>query len=93
MKYHIKQGTAGKLIELNLNQDAIIKDWIVRKDITFQNSLIDPIVVKTMVEDAQKSLAGTLANQGYALFGGDSGGDRQARWVLAIPYSEIEIRL
>lgn len=92
MKYRIKKGAVGKLIELNPNQDAIIKEWVVRKDIEFANCLIDPLVVKTLVEDAQNCLAGALANQGYALFGGDSGNDRRARYVLAIQYKEIELR-
>jgi len=91
LNYLVKKGTVGKLIEINPNQDAVIKDWTLRKEIVFSNSLIDPIVVKTMVEDAQKSLAGTLAKQGYALFGGDSGNDRKARFVLAVPYDQIEL--
>lgn len=91
MKYRIKKGNPAKLIELNANEDAKVTSWVVRKDHEFGNCLIDPIVVKSMVEDAQKSLAGSLANQGYALFGGDSGGDRDARYVLAILYSQLEI--
>lgn len=91
MKYRITKGKPAKLIELNTIDDAKVSDWVVRKDHEFETCLIDPIVVKTMVEDAQKSLAGSLANQGYALFGGDSGGDRQARWVLAILYADLEI--
>lgn len=91
MTYRVKKGTTGKYIELNPNQDAIIKDWIVRKDCEFPNCLIDPVVVKTMVEEAQKCVAGVLANQGYALFGGDSGNDRRARYVLAVKYGDVEI--
>lgn len=91
MKYRIKKGNPAKLIELNPNADAKVTSWVVRKDHEFEYCLIDPIVVKTMVENAQKTLAGSLANQGYALFGGDSGGDREARYVLAILYSTLEI--
>ncbi len=91
MKYRIKKGTPGKLIELVPNQDAKVTDWIMRKDLEFPNSLIDPFIVKAMVEQAQNCLAGTLANQGYALFGGDSGNDRRARYVIAIQYNQIEI--
>ena len=88
MIYRVKKGIAAKLIELNLNQDAKVTDWVVRKDLEFPECLIDPIVVKTMV---QNSLAATLASQGYALFGGDSGSDRSARYVIAVPYNQLEI--
>lgn len=91
MKYRVKQGMIGKMIELNPAQDALVRDWTVRKTIDFEHCLIDPHTVKTLIADAQTSLAGTLANNGYALFGGGSGGDRHARFVLAIPYSQIEI--
>lgn len=91
MKYRIKKGSPAKLIELSSIEDAKVSDWIVRKDQEFDTCLIDPIVVKTMVAHSQKSLAGSLATQGYALFGGDSGGDRHARYVLAILYIHLEI--
>ncbi len=91
MSYLIKKGTPGKLIELKPHEDAVIKDWTIRKDVEFESCLIDPLVVKTMVEAAQKTIAGTLATQGYALFGGDSGGDRRARYVLAVQYDKITI--
>lgn len=93
MNYRVKKGTLAKVIQQTPNQDAKIlhESWTVRKDIEFLECLIDPIVVKTMVEEAKKSLAGSLANQGYALFGGDSGGDRQAMYILAIPYAHIEV--
>lgn len=91
MNYSVRKNTVGKLIELIPNRDAVIKVWTLRKDVVFSDCLIDPFVVKTMIEDVQKSLAGSLAIQGYALFGGDSGGDRLSRYVLAVPYDKIEL--
>jgi hypothetical protein len=93
MKFRVKRGTPAQVIQQTPNQDATVlhKNWTVRKDIEFVECLIDPIVVKSMVEQAQQSLAGSLANQGYALFGGDSGGDRQAKYIIAIEYGNIEV--
>lgn len=90
--YNVARGTVGKLVKLLPNQDATVVDWTTRKDLSFASSLIDPIVVKTMVLDAaKKPLAVRMAEDGYALFGGDEGGDRTAQYVLAIPYSSIKV--
>lgn len=89
--FTIALGTPCKLITLMPNKDPVISDWVTRKDLAFSESLIDPIVVKTMVSTAKKPLAVRIAKEGYALFGGESGGDRQAIYVLAIPYSAILI--
>jgi hypothetical protein len=90
--YHVAKGTTGKLVKLSRTQDAEVIDWTTRKDLDFAGSLINPVVVKTMVsEAAKKSLAVRMAEDGYALFGGDSGTDREALYVLAIPYSKIKV--
>ncbi|MDE1830461.1 MAG: hypothetical protein KGI25_09080 [Thaumarchaeota archaeon] len=84
MKYRIKKGTTSKVIEqipkgnVRLSQDS----WLVRRDLEFTNCLINSTVVKTLVAEA---------NQGYALFGGDSGGDRKAKYIIAISYKDIEV--
>lgn len=93
MKFRVKQGSPAKVIEQSSGQDAKVlhETWKVRKDVEFTGCLIDPHVVKTLSEEARKSLGGTLALKGYALFGGDSGGDRQAKYVIAIPYIHIEV--
>lgn len=87
--YTIPVGTQGKLIKLERNKDAEVVDWTTRKPLRFSASLIDPVVVKTMVSNANKSLAIKMAEDGYALFGGETGGDREAGYVLAIPYSKV----
>jgi hypothetical protein len=90
--YHVAKGTTGKLVKLLPNKDAEVVDWTTRKDFNFTASLIDPLVVKTMVvEAAKKPLAVRMAEEGYALFGGENGGDRNAQYVLAIPYSQIKV--
>ena len=90
--YHVAKGTVGKIVKLLPNQDAQVSDWTTRKDFNFTSSLINPVVVKTMViEAAKKPLAVRMAEEGYALFGGEEGGDREAKYVLAIPYSAITV--
>lgn len=90
--YTIYKGAVGKLITLEPHKDAKIEDWIVRKDLTFEDCLISPMVVTAKMKEAKnKSVAVNLASDGYALFGGESGSDRQARYVIAIPYSELTI--
>ncbi len=92
--YKIAKDTVGKLIKLVPNKDPEITDWITRRDLTFQESLIDPAVVASKAKatkSVKKPLAVRMAEQGYALFGGDSGGERDAQYVLAVPYSDIEI--
>ena len=90
--YHVAKGTQGKLVKLLPNRDAEVLEWMTRNDLNFAESLINPVVVKTMVsEAAKKPLAVRMAEEGYALFGGDGGGDRNAQYVLAIPYSAIKI--
>lgn len=89
--YKVAKGTSGKLIKLIANKDAEVIDWVTRDDFEFKESLINPIVVKTMVAEAKKPLAVRMAEEGYALFGGMEGGDRTAKYVLAIPYSAITV--
>lgn len=93
MRYYlIAKGTVGKLVKLMPNTDAEVIDWTTRKDLSFGASLINPVVVKQMVVDsAKKPLAVRMAEEGYALFGGDAGDNRDSQYVLAIPYSTIKV--
>lgn len=90
--YIIEINTVGKLITLNPNEDAKVEDWVVRKHLEFQECLICPAVITEKIKKAKtQTLAVKLASEGYALFGGQSGGDRQSRFVLAVPYDKIKI--
>lgn len=90
--FTIPLGTVGKLIKLMPGKDAEVVDWTTRKELVFTGSLIDPVVVANMANAASKKpLAVRMAEQGYALFGGDTGGDRNAVYVLAIPYKDVKV--
>lgn len=90
--FKIPRGTLGKLISLMPNKDAEVKDWITRKELVFTEVLIDPTMISKMDQvdpHDRKPLAVRMALEGYALFGGDTGGDRNAQYVLAIPFAKV----
>lgn len=90
MIFKVKKGLDGKLIRLQLNKDAELQPWITRRDLAFTECLINP---STVVRGSKgKSLAERLALEGYALFGGDTGGDKTAEYVLAVPFHMVEIK-
>lgn len=96
--YVIPLGTPGKLISLNPHKDIDVeldvKDWTTRRALVFTESLIDPSTIAKMDltgPNDRKPLAVRLALEGYILFGGESGGDRTAKYVLAVPLSKVNI--
>lgn len=89
--FTIKKGTTGKLIKLERNKDAEIVDWSTRRNLSFPNVLVSPATVKDITVQGNVPLAIRMARQGYALFGGETGNERDAQYVLAVPYTEIEI--
>lgn len=95
--YIVPQGTKGKLIKLEKNKDAEIVDWTTRKPLSFTDCLISPIVVNEKLlsrklKPSKLPLAERLVAEGYVLFGGESGGDREAGYVLAVPYSCLTLK-
>lgn len=95
MIYKISKGVVGKLIHLEMNKDADVKEWTTRKDLAFTECLINPATVVRMDKvgpNDRKPLAVQMALDGYALFGGDTGGDRTAEYVLAVPFINVEIK-
>lgn len=85
IRFILLKGTRGKLIERVPGQIPTVKSWTLTKEFAFENCLIDPHVVVEMVRRAQFGAIQT----GYALFGGDSGGDRHARFLFAVEYNKI----
>lgn len=90
MKYQLNKGTVGKLIEMKPGEKPLVKNWTLRDSFQFVGALIDDEVIKSKVADARKIPVVRLED-GYALFGGDSGIDRKARFVFAVPYAHIKI--
>lgn len=96
--YVIPLGTQGKLICLTPHKDIDVgldvKDWTTRRALVFTELLIDPSTIAKMDRTGpndRKPLAVQLALEGYILFGGESGGDRNAKYVLAVPLSKVTI--
>ena len=82
--YRIKEGTTGKLIRV---ADENIREWTVRKDLSFMDTIIDPVRYHNRPGDVDNPLYNKLAQQGYALFSKD--GD--PRYVLAVQYEDVNI--
>lgn len=82
MTYFVNRGTRGKLFCVKANQKPTVIDWTLRRDFIFPECLIDYEVVKSKT---QKGAAG------YALFAGETGGERNSQFVLAIPYNDVVV--
>lgn len=82
--YRIKTGTEGKLIRV---ADEDIQDWTVRKDLSFMDTIIDPVRYHNRPGDVDNPLYNKMAQQGYALFSNAN----DPRYVLAVQYEDVNI--
>lgn len=90
--YQIQKGTTGKLIARRADTTLEVTDWTTRKDLRFTEVLLDPVRLHNNRSSYDPcSLAVTLVEQGYAIFGGSDGGDRQAKYFLAVPYDQLKV--
>lgn len=88
--YTIPVGTIGKLIDQS-GDEPIIRDWNVRRELSYFEVIVDPIRFHNL--RGQLNLPPhiiRLAEQGYAIFGGDSGGEEKATYLLAVDYSHVD---
>lgn len=85
--YKIKRGTRGRLIKM---EDQSVKDWVVRTDLSFVETVTDPIKYhngKVVDVKAMNDAAGA----GMAVFGGEYGCENGQDYYLAVPYNQIEV--
>jgi len=82
--YRVKTGTKGKLIRV---ADEDIRDWTVRKDLSFMDTIIDPVRYHNRPGDHDNVLYNKMAQQGYALFSNAT----DPRYILAVLYDDISI--
>jgi len=85
MTYVIPAGTRAKVITLDTPPK--VQDWITKKMHDFNGGLISNKVMDEKINLARRN----PSMSGYALFGGDSGIDQQARYILAVPYYKVQI--
>lgn len=90
--YSVAKGTNGKLIKQEPNANVEVRDWTTRKDLSFVETLLDPVRLhNNRGAYDHSSMAVKLVAQGYALFGGEDGNDASALYVLAVPYDEVRV--
>lgn len=90
--YKIAKGTAGKLITQLPGVDPQVQDWNTTKDLEFTETLLDPIRLHNNRADYDHtSLAVKLVMKGYALYGGEDGYDPNAKYILAVPYDNVDV--
>lgn len=92
-KYFIPKGTSGKLVRQDGSDPIVVKDWITRKDLSFANPVLDPVILNTNRSKYNYTSIGVkLVLQGYSLFGGKAGDNKDSLYVLAIPYDEVRVQ-
>lgn len=82
--YRIKEGTVGKIID---QVDDMVKDWTVTKDLSFTDTVTDPVRYHNRPADTTNTLHVKLVQQGYALFVAPA----RPRYVLAVQYEDVGI--
>lgn len=89
--YTIPVGTIGKLIDQS-GDDPIIRDWNVRRELSYFEVIADPIRFHNLRGQLNLPPHITrLAEQGYAIFGGEDGGEKNATYLLAVEYHEVGV--
>ena len=87
--YRIKKGTIGKIIRV---ADEDIREWVVRKDLSFMDTIIDPVRYHNNPGAVDNALYNKLAQQGWALFSqSHSQTNANPRYVLAVQYDDVNI--
>lgn len=93
--YEVAKGTEGLLLTRG-KEDGIevfdVQKWVVRKDLTFSETFLDPIRLHNNRGDYDfKELTTQYAEAGYAIFAGEHGSERNAKYILAVPYDQVEV--
>jgi hypothetical protein len=89
-QYSVRRGTDGFL----LTRDGTLyksTQWKTRRDLAFTETVVDPISYHN--NRGRLNLPEPfirLAERGYTIFGGDSGGEMEAH-MLAIKYNEVVV--
>jgi hypothetical protein len=84
MTYIVTKGTHAKVITLEATPK--VQNWITKNHHSFEAGLISNLVMDEKINLARRN----PSTSGYALFGGDSGTDNKARYILAVPYYKLQ---
>ena len=83
--YRVRKGTEGKLI--SLSPSPTVRDWTVRKDLTFMHTITDPVRYHNRPDEVTNPTHLELVKQGYALFASSD----NPNYVLAVSYNKVGV--
>lgn len=90
--FTIEQGTEGWLIRQQHPASTNKEAWIVRRDLVFSEMIVDPLIYHNRRGNLDlPAFITNLARRGYAVFGGQSGGEVDADYLLAVPYEKVSV--
>jgi hypothetical protein len=91
--YTVPKGTQGKLLaQRGADSAPAVEDWITRKELTFTEFVIDPVWYHNNRGKVSLPIVlEQMAQQGYAVYGGDTGGLLSAKYLLAVPYDSVHV--
>lgn len=94
----VDKGTKSFLIRRTTENGYVewsVREWIVRHPLQFTEVLVDPIRLLS-IRGGHTTSSGLfaqvfidLAQQGYVVFGGEDGGDPEAKYSLAVPFYAV----
>lgn len=89
--YTIPHGTTGKVItQCQDAPTASVEDWITRRELTFTESVVDPISHHNNRGNPNvPEYLKRYAEQGYAIYGGSVGNDVAATYLFAVQYDKV----
>jgi len=88
--YSVIKGTNAKLITQEENEDVIIEDWVVRKQLSFTSTIANPEdwrFIPCPYPDG--SMAKELLAEGYIVF--SMSGKNDDKYMLAVLQSKVNI--
>lgn len=89
--FTIPKGTSGKLVETNSAATAdVTRDWVTRRELLFTECVTDPVKHHNNRGTTLPHYISRLAEQGYAVYGGEYGGDFQSKYLLAVPFDDVK---
>lgn len=96
MKYYqIKKGIEGLLLTRGEENGIVVfdvKSWIIRRDLAFTETLLDPIrLYNNRDEYDPADLLTQYAAQGCAIFAGEHGCEQNAKYLLVVPYDSVQV--
>lgn len=91
--YSIQKGTRGWMITHSTDSPVgSTESWTTRKNLEYTECITDPIRNHNNPGDPNiPEYLKRYAEKGYAVYGGVTGGDPTAMYILAVPYDSVHV--